>query len=186
MMTNKNNNVTRVHFQIGLIRHPPVNVPVGLCYGHTDVPLKEEWEQYAVLPSNFQNVTIYTSPATRCLKLAQKIAEQYHLSYQIEDRLLEFNFGNWEGKLWDDLTKELIDEWAKDPWGWNVPGGENGQELFDRASEVWKEIYQKQENALIVSHAGPLRLLRQVAMNIKPVELLGDLPDFGKLEIFNF
>lgn len=174
------------NFRIGLMRHPPVNVPVGLCYGHTDVSLKEEWEQYAVLPGYFQNIKIYTSPATRCLKLAHKIADQYQLSYQIDDRLLEFHFGHWEGRLWDDLTKELIDEWAKDPWGWNIPGGENGQELFDRVHEVWQEIQCKQEDALIVSHGGPLRLLRQVAMNIKPIELLGDLPDFGKLEIFKF
>ncbi|MDI2113177.1 histidine phosphatase family protein [Commensalibacter nepenthis] len=185
-MTNKENIVKRGKFQIGLMRHPPVDVPVGLCYGHTDVALKEAWEQFAVLPTDFQNVTIYTSPATRCLKLAQSIAERYRLSYQIEDRLLEFHFGDWEGKLWDDLPKSLIDEWAKDPWGWNVPGGENGQELFDRVSEVWQEIHKKQENALIVSHAGPLRLLRQVAMDIKPIELLGDLPDFGKLETFDF
>lgn len=173
------------NFQIGLIRHPPVDVPEGLCYGHTDVPLKEKWEQYAKLPDHFQNIKIYTSPASRCLHLAQKIASRYELSFQIDERLLEFNFGHWEGKLWDDLPRNLIDDWAQDPWKWHVPGGENGQELFDRVIEAWTEIQNSRENTLIVSHAGPLRLLRQVAVN-KQVELLGELPEFGKLELFDF
>lgn len=177
--------IQKTTFQIGLIRHPPVDVPDGLCYGHTDVPLKEKWEQYAILPSYFQNIKIYASPVSRCLRLAQKIADKYQLTCKTDKRLLEFNFGRWEGKLWGDLPNNLIDDWAQDPWKWQVPGGESGQALFDRVLEIWTEIKQKQENALIVSHAGPLRLLRQVALD-KPVELLGELPEFGKLELFDF
>ncbi|CAI3953873.1 Broad specificity phosphatase PhoE (PhoE) (PDB:1EBB) [Commensalibacter papalotli (ex Botero et al. 2024)] len=184
-MTDMNIRKKQVCYKIGLMRHPPVDVPVGLCYGHMDVPLKEHWEQYAILPDNFQNITIYASPLSRCLKLAQKIAEKYQLFCKTDNRLLEFHFGHWEGKLWDDLPKELIDDWAQTPWEWQVPGGESGQILFDRVLELWTEIQQKQENVLIVSHAGPLRLLRQVALG-KSVELLGELPEFGKLEIFDF
>ncbi|MDI2090944.1 histidine phosphatase family protein [Commensalibacter oyaizuii] len=172
-------------FQIGLIRHPPVNVPKGLCYGHSDVPLQESWQDYAVLPNGFHVDHIFSSPALRCFDLTREFAKRYQISYQSDARLLEFDFGEWEGKLWDHLPKELIDEWAKDPWGWQIPGGENGQALLKRVTEVWDEIKQLRQNILIVSHGGPLRLLRQIVQN-QQVELLGPLPDFGALEIFNF
>ena len=33
--------------EVILIRHTSVDVPVGICYGQTDVPLKESFEEEA-------------------------------------------------------------------------------------------------------------------------------------------
>lgn len=167
------------------MRHPPVEVMTGLCYGHTDVPLKKGWEHYAVIPDTFRVEAIYSSPLSRCLKLAQQIASQYQLSCQIDDRLKEFHFGTWEGKCWDDIPKTHIDAWAENPWHWTFPEGENGKLLLERVQDIWKTIKEQQRNILIVSHGGPLRLMRQIAAQ-KTVELLGELPAFGQLEIFTF
>lgn len=177
--------LTPDYFQIRLMRHPPVQVPVGLCYGHLDIALQNGWERYALISESFNIHYIYTSPLSRCLKLAQKIAEKYQIPCQTDKRLMELDFGQWEGKKWDDIPKELIDEWAENPWEWQIPGGETGRLLLNRVMEVWLEIKAKKQNALIVSHGGPLRLLRQIALE-KTVELLGPLPDFGKVELFTF
>lgn len=172
-------------FQIGLMRHPPVDVISGLCYGHTDIALKTGWEKYASLPDDLIVDYIYSSPLSRCLKLTQAIANRYQIAFQTDIRLMEFNFGQWEGKIWDDIPKELIDHWAKNPWDWQIPEGETGRLLLNRVSEIWCELKNKKQNILIISHGGPLRLLRQIALN-QSVELLGPLPDFGQLEYFTF
>ena len=60
--------------EITLIRHTSVDVPKGICYGQTDVPLKDSFEQEAALTAEqlkdqrFDKV--YTSPLSRCARLA--------------------------------------------------------------------------------------------------------------------
>ena len=173
------------YFQIGLMRHPPVQIPVGLCYGHSDIPLCDGWEQYVSISENFKVKFIYTSPLARCLKLAQTISRHYHIPYQTDERLKELNFGQWEGKKWDEIPKKLIDDWAQNPWTWQIPDGESGQLLLNRVTEIWLEIKKQQQNILIISHGGPLRLLRQIVLG-KSIELLGPLPDFAQVELFCF
>ena len=60
--------------EVILIRHTSVDVPPGVCYGQTDVPLKPTFEQEAAVTQRepesllpFDHV--YTSPLTRCVAL---------------------------------------------------------------------------------------------------------------------
>ena len=65
--------------EITLIRHTAVDVPPGVCYGQTDVPLKDSFEQEAAatlerlkasMPEGGTFDHVYTSPLTRCVRLA--------------------------------------------------------------------------------------------------------------------
>ena len=61
--------------EVILIRHTSVDVPPGVCYGQTDVPLKPTFEQEAaVTQENLKAFLpfdhVYTSPLTRCVRLA--------------------------------------------------------------------------------------------------------------------
>ena len=61
--------------EVILIRHTSVDVPPGVCYGQTDVPLKPTFEQEAAITQeNLKNYLpfdhVYTSPLTRCVRLA--------------------------------------------------------------------------------------------------------------------
>ena len=57
-----------------LIRHTSVDVPQGVCYGQTDVPLKPTFEEEAAQTSaqlkGLQFDKVYMSPLTRCVRLA--------------------------------------------------------------------------------------------------------------------
>lgn len=59
---------------IYLMRHTAVDVPQGVCYGQTDVPLKPTFETEATqTAANLQGLSfdkVYTSPLTRCVRLA--------------------------------------------------------------------------------------------------------------------
>ena len=47
--------------EVILIRHTSVDVPPGVCYGQTDVPLKPTFEQEAaVIQKTFRSLTFQT------------------------------------------------------------------------------------------------------------------------------
>lgn len=60
---------------IYLIRHTSVDVPKGLCYGQSDVPLRPTFEiEAAVTKAKIESIHFdmaYTSPLSRCTRLAQ-------------------------------------------------------------------------------------------------------------------
>ena len=56
--------------RVTLVRHTTVDVPRMICYGQTDVPLKESFEEEAkvvrgkINPKTYDHV--YCSPLSRC------------------------------------------------------------------------------------------------------------------------
>lgn len=78
---------------IYLIRHTSVDVPKGLCYGQSDVPLRPTFEiEAAVTKAKIESIHFdmaYTSPLSRCTRLAQYCG----FGDAIRDpRILELNF----------------------------------------------------------------------------------------------
>lgn len=114
---------------------------------------------------------IITSPAQRCVALAAAIGP-----FSTDARLLELDFGAWEMTPWDDVPRAALDGWAADPWGFSPPGGESGQALLARVRAFWADATELP--LIIVSHGGPLRLLRQLAEGRAP-DILEPPPPLG-------
>lgn len=80
-----------------LIRHTSVDVPQGVCYGQTDVPLNPTFEEEAAQTSarlkGLQFDKVYMSPLTRCVRLATFCG---YPDGERDDRIKEINFGDWE------------------------------------------------------------------------------------------
>ena len=86
--------------EVILIRHTSVDVPPGVCYGQTDVPLKPTFEaEAAVTAENLKAYLpfdhVYTSPLTRCVRLATYCG---YPDAERDKRIMEINFGDWEMK----------------------------------------------------------------------------------------
>ena len=86
--------------EVILIRHTSVDVPPGMCYGQTDVPLKPTFEtEAAVTAENLKTYLpfdhVYTSPLTRCVRLATYCG---YPDAERDKRIMEINFGDWEMK----------------------------------------------------------------------------------------
>jgi alpha-ribazole phosphatase len=148
--------------EIYVVRHTRVNVAPNLCYGQTDVPLADSFAAEAAevckkLPPLNGNVIIYSSPLSRC----RKLAEQLHQGpIQFDPRLMEFHFGNWELKRWDEIPAIHLKTWAEDFVNLCCPGGESFQELFTRATAFWEDLRrQTVDLALVVTHGGLIRAL---------------------------
>ena len=111
---------------------------------------------------------IWTSPARRCRALADRIADALPLPIISDPRLLELDFGAWEGKPWDDVPRTELDRWAADPLRFRAPGGESGEALIARVSDFFAGLKQ---DCVVVSHGGPLRVLSALLRG-EPVDLL--------------
>src|SRR5215470_11080387 len=103
--------------KIVLIRHPEPQVEPGICYGRRlDLALTDHGlETAAALGAHpdLEGVTrIWSSPARRCRIAAEMIAEELQLPLAIDPRLHEFDFGEWEGRKWDEIPRTDFERWA--------------------------------------------------------------------------
>lgn len=141
--------------QVFLIRHPRPVIDAGICYGRLDVeahaPHSVADQIKPLLPTN---VPVYSSP----LRRARQLAEALHPSPVIDARLSEIDFGDWEGRAWNDIERDALDAWAADVIGFTPPGGESVASLQRRAIDFATSLAPQPAVAL-VAHAGVLRAL---------------------------
>jgi probable phosphoglycerate mutase len=87
---------------------------------------------------------------------------------RLDDRLIEFTFGRWEGMTWPevcDVDPDLAYARETDKWNFSPPGGESYAQLTRRL-EPW---LAEQEGAnVVVSHGGVARAL---------MAMIGGLPE---------
>ncbi len=166
-----------------LIRHTRVTVPAGVCYGRTDVALADTFAVEAAALSArlpWAPLIVWTSPATRCRRLADWIAEgkQVH----VDARLQELDFGAWEGRPWESFRGPESEAWALDPWRLRPPGGESGDEFIARVAAVRAEMLAAQaERVAVVTHAGVQRIWRLLAERLPPEACWAMPVEFGAI-----
>ncbi|EMO69470.1 alpha-ribazole phosphatase [Leptospira kirschneri str. 200803703] len=160
--------------ELYLIRHTTPEIPQGICYGQTDVPLISDFhlEFRSVLQKiNVVFDQIYSSPSIRCRKLAEFLNDHYTIKLEYSNLLMELNFGSWEGKFWSEIPKNEYSYWAKDFVNFRVPDGESYQVLYERVSKFLDKILHSfsDEKIGIVTHAGVIRTVLCKLLNI-PLE----------------
>lgn len=140
-----------------LLRHPRPLVEPGICYGQTDLPLKDPLERVA--PRVEESIpavdAIISSPLARCAQLAAALCEQRNLELTIDTDLTEIDFGAWEMKAWSDIPRYQIDEWADDVEGACPHGGESVASLKIRVNRALNR--SRAPSTLWVSHSGVYR-----------------------------
>ena len=151
---------------VHLIRHTRPDVAPGICYGRSELPLAITAEEdiRAVLDRLPRVDAVLTSPAARCQRLAETIAAERGADCTDDARLLELDFGQWEGKSWDDISRDEIDRWGADLWNVAPGDGESLSQLWVRvaafcAERRLEDIHNEDTHVVVVAHQGPLRVL---------------------------
>ena len=169
-----------------MLRHPAVAVAAGTCYGRLDVALEPGWEdwaaQHAATLAGLAPQRIWSSPSARCLSVAEALGSRLGLGTVPDARLLELDFGEWEGRAWEQVPRAALDRWAADPPGFRPPGGESGAELVERIAGFARMLAEQARPCAVVSHGGPLRLLPALLLG-DPVDLLASPPALGALRV---
>lgn len=149
-----------------LIRHARPDVASGICYGRTDLAVSSQEHACvlsALMPILPPDAPVFSSPLRRCRELAAQIATSLGSGEVIhDDRLAEMHFGEWEMRAWDDIPRTEIDAWAKDLTAYRPGDGESVLHMTQRVRSFYEEVQQQAlENAIVVCHAGTIRLLSQ-------------------------
>ncbi|MCH2046555.1 MAG: alpha-ribazole phosphatase [Saprospiraceae bacterium] len=164
--------------EVHVIRHSPVNFDKNRCYGRLDVPLADSFEEdlrqlQGILDDDYD--LIYSSPKTRCSKLAMALGDK-NKNIKVDERLLELDFGEWEGKLWSAIDQDELNHWMADFVQVAPSGGESLNQMFARVS-IFIDALRNENLAkvLIVTHSGVIRCLWAYLLAI-PLENIFKLP----------
>lgn len=142
-----------------LLRHTRPAVAEGICYGRSDLALGPDFEAAAAaVLANLPEVgCVVSSPLGRCRQLAERIAAARRLPLAEDARLIEFDFGAWEGRPWAALPRGEIDAWAADFRDARPHGGESVAMLAARVAAALAEAPAASPPPLWVTHAGVAR-----------------------------
>ncbi len=137
-----------------LIRHPKPRIANGICYGRLDMAAENSVDVADKLRLELTDgLPLWSSPLLRC----RELAECLHAQPLFDERLVEMNFGDWEGRPWDDIPRTQLDAWAADIAGYTPPSGESALTLQHRALSFVACLNVPE--AIIVTHAGVIRTL---------------------------
>ena len=131
---------------------------INKVLGRTDIPLNDRGiEQAEEMARSLKDVKIdvfLCSPLSRARQTADAISGETGMPYKTDDRLIEHDFGIFEGvNRFDEGYQN-----AKREYFVRYPGGES---FFDLAARVFPLINELEgKNAILVTHGGICRIIR--------------------------
>lgn len=162
----------------------------GRHTGRTDVPLTSNGEELAracgELLSGHDFVLALSSPLQR----ARRTAELAGLSPEVDDDLLEWDYGGYEGLTTAQIREQLGYDWTVFDHG-VVPGetpGESVEEVAARASRVVRRALDAMHtgDVALVGHGHCLRVLTAVFLRQEPRMGAQLLLDAGSVSVLQY
>ena len=140
----------------------------GQHTGRTDLPLTERGQANAHrLGERLSGLTfakVFTSPLQRAVRTCELAG--FGSVAQIDPDLLEWDYGEYEGRLTVEILKERPD-WLLFRDG--CPGGESPQQVAARADRTVSRVRSITGNVLVFSSGHFLRVLATRWMGIEPI-----------------
>ncbi|MBU8919255.1 histidine phosphatase family protein [Bacillus sp. FJAT-29953] len=159
------------HMDVYLVRHGITNWNKEKRYlGHSDIGvIRSELSQLNNLQKvlstlNFDHV--FTSDLRRCQETLAYLSIPSQVS--IDCRLREINFGDWEGKTYDELKNQIAyRNWLENWEVYAIPNGESVDVFQSRIDSFFNELFQQaietspgnKKKILVMTHGGVIRYL---------------------------
>jgi len=154
-----------------LLRHGEVQRFTGrVVRGHLDEPvsaagaeqhqrLSAWWARHHARPD-----LLVSSDLVRCADLARRVSAACGAPLRLDARLREQSMGAWEGRTWEQLTREDpagVTAWWDGYATARAPGGESLADLAARVEELWRELLAGDpgRRVVLVTHIGVIRAL---------------------------
>ncbi len=145
---------------INFIRHGETEDNKRGVYSRKKVSLsKKGREEIIKLRDHIDNISfqkVYVSP----LKRTKETIKLLELEGIEEERIVEYNFGIFEGKSYGEIKKIYPREtklWANDYINYRIPQGESFKDFYLRVVNFLEEICKTKENVLLVTHEGVIK-----------------------------
>jgi broad specificity phosphatase PhoE len=154
--------------QVVLVRHGETEWSRELRHtGRTDVPLtergREQAERVGAALRGRTFALVLTSPLQRATETC-RLAGFGEIA-QPRDDLREWDYGDYEGRMTEEIRKEAPD-WTV--WTGGVPNGETVEQVGARADRVIEEIRTVDGDVLVFSHGHLLRILAARWLGLEP------------------
>ena len=156
-----------------LIRHTSVGVPTGTCYGWTDVPVSEHFEEEAAAcKAQLEGIAfdrVFTSPLSRARKLAAYCGYPDAIE---EPRMKEMNMGDWEMKRFDEINDPQLKEYYEHYLDCPTRNGESFRDLYRRVAaflDEMKATAHPDDRIAVFCHGGPI-ICALVYVGLVPLE----------------
>lgn len=173
--------------KLWLVRHAQPVIAPGVCYGATDVAAEPQATLQAaqtlaqLLPLG---VPVVSSPLQRCERLAKCLRGlRPDLSYKTDARLVEMDFGCWEGQRWDAIPQADYDHWMAAFGEHRFGGRESVFEFMQRVAGAWDETRHLGLDAVWITHAGVIRAASLMAQGVRQLEQAAQWPQIGRAHV---
>jgi len=165
------------------VRHAPVTVNNGCCYGQTDFPCDvSASERFAGLAARLPKEAVWVATPlartqmTAAALVAAGLAGPREIpgpGINIEPDLIEQHFGEWQGVRYDELAARRGDEWHRfwlAPAHETPPGGESFVALTQRVHRAITRLSETHSGSdiLAVTHGGTIRAALSLALGLAP------------------
>jgi len=145
--------------ELWLWRHPRPIGAAGRCIGRTDLAvdrrrakrLAHRMRQTARRHDLPQ--VVWTSPLRRCADVGRWLA-RWGWCHRVDARLLELDFGRWDGQPWSAIAHAEVADWEADFVRHPPGGGESLLALAARCQGLRTELAAAGAPVLVVAHAG--------------------------------
>ncbi len=162
-------------YTIDLLRH---GEPEGgrRYRGQRDDPLSERgWvEMWHTLGAAAPWQRLITSPLSRCHAFAHTLGLRCGLPVQVDARRLEIGFGAWEGYTRNEIEQQhpgAVTRFKQNPVSHAPLGAEPMQDFMARVAAAWHDLTLGIESTLVVCHAGVIRAILAVVLDLAPQAL---------------
>ncbi|MBW9264808.1 MAG: histidine phosphatase family protein [Candidatus Thiodiazotropha sp. (ex. Lucinisca nassula)] len=149
--------------RIDLLRH---GEPVGgrRYRGQIDDPLSDRgWEQmWQAVSGGRPWQAIVSSPLRRCSEFATALGRELKIAVELDERLKEVGFGDWEGQTGDQLRmrdQAILSRFYHDPIQNRPQQAEDLNHFNERVLDAYSNACERflGQHLLLVAHAGVIR-----------------------------
>lgn len=143
-----------------LVRHGQTSANAGgLLQGRMDLPLDDEGRVQAMrtgahIRENFPHARVIASPLRRAVDTARAISDEV----EIDERFIELDYGQWDGRAMSEVDPAQWAQWRIDPM-FRPPGGESLVELEQRVTPALEQLRSEaqERDVVVVSHVSPIK-----------------------------
>ncbi|WP_037346458.1 histidine phosphatase family protein [Sciscionella sediminilitoris] len=161
-----------------LLRHGQTEHSVRRCYsGRGDPDLTEtglrQAEAAARRLGELEGIAaVVSSPLGRASQTARAVSAATGAPLEIDQGLVELDFGEWEGLTFGEAARRYPDEhraWLRDP-SVPTPGGESFEQVHERVLASLGNLVERHggQTVVLVSHVTPIKTLLRIGLDAGP------------------
>jgi alpha-ribazole phosphatase len=160
-----------------LVRHGAVEGGEGRAVGHVDLPISSAGRgAMEALAASWRGPApdrLFASDLRRATESARILSARLGIAPEVDPRLRELSFGDWDGLSWDEIHRRdsrRMADWGERWWELSPPGGETFDDLSRRVL-AWFHELEGAGVVVAVAHGGSLRALLAALLDLPRGEI---------------